>query len=74
MKHKNCKIEINKHLDKWVGNYIVSTSLIVTFRAHNYFITLKTICRLDFFCLQRFLNMPHDCQKLTGTSKLNSYS
>lgn len=42
MKHKTCKIDINKHLDKWVGNCIESTSLIVTFRAHNYFITFET--------------------------------
>lgn len=54
MKHKNCKIEINKHLDKWVGNYIVSTSLIIAFKAHNYFITYKTICRLDFSVCKDF--------------------
>lgn len=40
-KHKNCKTEINKRLDKWVGNNTVSTSLIVTFRCHNYFITFE---------------------------------
>lgn len=41
MKHENCKIEINKHFDKCIGNNNMSSSLIVTFRAHNYFITFE---------------------------------
>lgn len=32
---------INKHLDKCVGNNIMSASLITTFRAQSYFITFE---------------------------------